>query len=282
MSAERAGALAQEHLLLGADLRPSEDTGLLSVISYPREKDLDETLSSGAALADLTGSTYRLLTGAGAPALAAAALAGRRLSVGEAAFEAVVTGDGALAAVPLCLRCGDHELVLLDPTPRGAVAAGWIGFLSGIEQGGRAAFPEVELEEASGMLVPLLLAGAAAEAVLADYVRAEEPLPGPGRVTSLHLDAIPALVARADDLGTPCYVVLVPPASARVLWRSLLSFTEVEPVGSRAVTALFEGRAPWSCALSPEGPARVGRARLASWGLMREEDDFVGARALDP
>lgn len=277
MNAGRAGILHDEHLLLGAHLVDS-DLGGLAVASYAGEKDLDSALE-GALLADLSGSAYLLVSGPGSPALSRAALAGRALAVGEAAFEACLAGDGALVSVPLTLRTGDGEAVLLDPSSRGAVLAGWLAFLAGLEGEGGRAFPDAEVTDASEMLVALLLAGDAAEAVLSDYARTE-PLPPAGTVAPTHLDAIGALVARLpEDAGVPGFVVFVPPASARVLWRSFLSFNEVTPVGQEALRALA-ARAPWGSALAREGRCPVALDELRRWGLLRDEADYVGARAL--
>lgn len=279
MSDGRVGILHEEHLLLGARIGESR-LGGAEVVSYPGEKDPDRALDEGALLTDLTGSAYLLVSGAGAPALVRAALCGRPLAVGEAAFEGCLSGDGGLVSVPLALRTGDSEHVLIDPTPRGCVLDGWLGFLSGLEAEGESAFPGARVDDATEMLVALLLAGRSSEAVLSDYVHAE-PLPQPGSVVSVHLDAISALVARLPrDLGTPAFLVLVPVASARTLWRSLLSFNEVAPVGHDALRRLFARRLPWGDAVAREGRERVSRAALARWGIVREGADFVGARAL--
>ena len=280
MSAPSAGILHEEHLLLGARLAQTA-TGALEVSSYAGEKDLASALE-GAALADLAGSTYLLVSGPGSAPLVHAALCGRELAVGEAAFEGCLSGDGGLVSVPLALRTGDGEHVLLDPSARGPVLSGWLEFLAGLEGPEGAAFPGVALDDASGMLVALLLVGRAAEEVLSDYARTE-PLPAAGAVAPVHLDAIPCLVARLpEELAAPGYLVLVPPASARVLWRSLLSFNEVAPVGHEALRELVATSLPWGAALAEEGPCRAGRPELEAWGLVRDEGDFVGARALEP
>lgn len=281
MSAGRVGVLHEEHLLLGARIAET-DLGIAEVAAYPGEKDPDAALDEGALLADLTGSAYLLVSGPGAPALAHAALCGRALAVGEAAFEGCLSGDGGLVSVLLALRTGDSEHVLVDPSPRGAVLAGWLGFLAGLEAEGARAFPDARVEDASEMLVALALAGRAAEAVLSDYARTE-PLPRQGEVAPVHLDAIPALVARLPgEPGAPAFLVLAPSASARVLWRSLLSFNEVAPVGHEALRSLCARRLPWGAALARPGRERVGRATLERWGVVRDEGDFVGARALEP
>ena len=279
----RAGVLWEEHLLLGAAFGEPAATDAAPVDSYPLEGELADLLA-GAVLADLTGTAYLLVSGGSAPGLFRAAAAGRELAVGEAAFEAVLTGEGRLLSAPLALRSGDHEFVLVDPTARGAALAAWLGFLAGAERDGVAPFSDAAVEDASGMLVPLLLAGARSEAVLADYLRtAGERLPAEGAVAALYLDAIPALVARVPDASVPTWLVLVPAARARAVWRSLLSFTELTPVGTPAAATLFSDGRPWAGALgSGEGPAEVSGAELASWGLVRDADDFVGARSLRP
>lgn len=280
MSAPRAGLLHEEHLLLGAELMPSDVTDGLVVGSYAREAPVSWA-REGALLADLTGSAYLLVSGACAPELAGAALCGRELAVGEAAFEGCLSGDGGLIAAPLALRTGDGEVVVIDPTARGAALSGWLGFLANLQGEGGPAFPGTSVEDAGGMLVSLVLAGEAAEAVLSDYARTE-PLPGEGAVASVHLDAIGALVARLPRAGAIAgFVLLVPPASARVLWRSLLSFQEVAPVGTRALRELAREALPWGPELAQDGPRRVSRERLGAWGLLRDGDGYVGARALE-
>lgn len=280
MSAPRPGVLHGEHVLLGASFEPSETTGLLAVSSYAAEK-CGAPAPGEALLADLTGTTYLLVSGRGAEALACSEFAGRPLAVGECALSAALAGDGALIAAPLLARCGDTEYVVFDPTPRGDALAAWTGLLARAESAGVRAFDDVSVCDASEMLVPLALAGPAAEAVLSDYLADGDSLPRAGQVRQVRLDAIGVVAVR---LGRPLtqdvLLLLVPPARARVLWRSLLSFTEVSPVGAAALTnALTEGLA-WRDLLDRVGPEPIRRAVLAEWGLVRAGSDYVGGRAL--
>ena len=275
------GVLYEEHVLLGASFEESAVTGGPLVIAYAGEKNLEELLP-GAVVADLTGTAYLLVSGASSQALSAAATAGRPLAVGEAAFEAVLTGEGRLLSVPLALRSGDHEHVLLDPTPRGSALTAWLGFLSSMEQDGYAPYAQTSVEDASEMLVPLLLSGERSRDVLSDYVRtAGEALPREGEVSAVHLDAIPALVTRVPGPGPKTWLLLVPAQRARVIWRSLLSFTEVAPAGTCAARRLLAEGRPWASSLPAEGPVSVPRAELERWGVLREGSDFVGARLLE-
>lgn len=274
--------LLAEHELLGASMGAQTEGGVPVPLSYLNEKPIETALADGAALVDLTGATYVLAEGTSVASLAGLAFAGRRLAPGECAFEAVLGGDGALLSVPLVLRTGDAEYVMLDLSPRGETALAWLGFLAGVGNDGRRAFPDASLNDATEMLVPLLLWGARAETVLEDYLSGEERLPEPGSLAQLLLDRIPVVVAGVPvDGGGPCHLLLVPPARARALWRSLLSFPEVEPVGHVGLASGVASRLPWWDALAGEGVLREPRRTLEGWGTVRADGGFVGFRGLE-
>lgn len=277
------GALYQEHLVLGANFDRAEETGLVFPTSYAGEENLSHALE-GAAIADLTGATYRLVAGAHPQELCEAAFCAKKLRVGQCAFEPALTGDGAITSVPLLARTGEHEYVLLDPTRRGPVVAGWLTFLSQVSSNGNAPYAGTTIEEASGMLAPVLIMGVRANELLADYLpQSARALPARGAVESVTLDShIPALVAGIPlDIadGNASYVVFVPKTAARVVWRSLLSFTWVQPVGRNAVLDVWS-RLPWSQAIDSKDVVEIGEQNLRAWGLLRHGTDFVGARGI--
>lgn len=270
------GALYEEHLLLGAEFEEGS-SGVPRVACYAGESADD----AGAVLVDLTGCAYLLVGGTDAEDFCAAALAGSRCGVGTLAWEAALNGAGRLVSVPLLMRTGPTEHVVIDASRRSDALGAWLAFLSraSSEEGG-AAFPDLTLENACDMLVPLLLAGPSATEVLSDYLSGDSRPPFAGEALQLRLDAIPTLAARLPDaLEPPAYLVLAPVAAARILWRSLLSFTEVSPIGHRRLRALLDRHLPWAGALvDASSPAR--RSTLADWGLVRGDDTFVGSRAL--
>lgn len=276
----RMGTLYHEHVLLGAAFTPSGEGDVMRAESYPTETDSYE--KGRAYLCDLTGSTYKLVSGTAASALVEAAFCGKKLQVGECAWEAALTAEGAVTSVALVARTGDNEYALVDPTPRGDVVAAWVGFLASIEQNGYAPYADAAIEDADAMLTPLLLAGDAARAVLSDYVGHVRDLPAAGQVRSLHLDKIPAIVAGVPLLGAsiPAFLVLVPPARAVTLWRSFLSFTETAPIGSKALVEAEQSLLPWGEALSSMDQVKPSVQDLNAWGLLRDTNDFVGARSL--
>lgn len=276
----RMGTLYHEHALLGASFAPSTEGGVMRAESYPSETGAYE--KGRAYLADLTGSTYELVSGACAQPLVEAAFCGKKLQVGECAWQCALTAEGALTSVSFLARTGNNEYALLDPMSRGDVVSAWLGFLASIEQDGYAPYADASIEDADQMLTPLLLAGDAARSVLSDYVGHVRDLPAPGEVRNVSLDKIPAVVACAELPGQsiPAFVILVPPARATTLWRSFLSFSETAPVGSTALVSAQRSLLPWGEELALTGQVKPGAEALRSWGLLRDERDFVGARSL--
>lgn len=276
----RMGTLYHEHVLLGAAFSPSSEGDVMRVESYPSETGAFE--KGRAYLCDVTGSTYKLVSGAAAQSLVEAVFCGHKLRVGECAWETALTAEGAVTSVALVARTGDNEYAVVDPTPRGDVVSAWLGFIAAIEQNGYAPYSDASIEDAENMLVPLLLVGDAARAVLSDYVGHVRDLPAPGQVGSLHLDKISSVVAGIPLPGNsmPAFLVLVPPARATTLWRSFLSFNETAPIGSAALVRAEQGLLPWGEALAVMDQVKPGAQALKAWGLLRDERDFVGARSL--
>ena len=281
MSTTQPSALYQEHVLLGASFDEAEAQLSARVLSYLGEKDA-RLSADEAMLCDLTGSCYLLAEGAYASGFASAAFAGSEAQVGECAFSACLTGDGSVVSVPLLLRTGSDELVVLDVSPRRDVLGGWLSFLRAVDAQGVRPYESVSLEDAHGTLVPLLLAGGGATRVLTDYLGEGSALPKAGTVAQLMLDKIGALVANVagSGLGAGAYVVFVPVPYARTLWRSFLSFTEVVPVGHARLEEELENALPWGSLLRSSDQIRAERQQLVDWGIVRGDDGFVGARAL--
>ena len=252
------GPLYEEHLLLGATFERTE-LGALRTVAYGASAPVAESLEDGTLLADASG--MRMLLASGDPVAA----------FGEAAF----------AAEPMAVGRADHELLAFDASPRAGVLSAWLTFVASIEQNGFRPYEGLEVEDVSRDLVPLALWGNDAPRVLGDYVGGASALPRAGHVANLMLDGHIPVVACAVSLGgAPMYVLLVPPDFARVLWRSLLSFTGVRPTGLAELWDAARARAAWLDALQRPDRMRLDRADLLEWGLIRPSADFIGGRAL--
>ena len=269
--------LHEEHLVLGA--RMGDWNGVEAPLAYPAG-DARAALREGAALVDLSGATMLFSSGEPAEAFAGAVFAGDALAVGECSIQAALVGDGSLAAAPLVARTGEHEYLAFDVSERGETLSAWLSFVSKIEQKGFAPYAGLDCDDVSGKLVPLALWGAGANAVLSDYAQ-EGELPGLGQVANPALDGrIPTIVSCLELLDATCYLLLVPPAMARVMWRSLLSFESVTPVGVDGARELLREALPWASRLSAGERVELTRAELSGAGLMRDGGGFIGGRGL--
>lgn len=273
--------LAAEHLLLGALMGSLDDGGPDVPLRYA-DTDAEATaLADGTALCDLSGLYAAKMAGSSAEAFCSAVFGGRKLAVGECAFEPVFMGDGRLASVPLLARTGDQEYVLWDASPSADLLAAWLSFMSDIEQNGYRPYAGLDFEEESTALVPLLLWGDEARTILHDYVRKDDRLPEAGHITDVSLDGTIATLVLSPKLdGRPSYLVLVPPAYARIVWRSLLSFQSLAPVGQAICRQRISETLPWGKLLLSAEPHEVDAKSVKAWGIMRKEHVFVGARAL--
>ena len=271
--------LYDEHLLLGG-IFEGEDPLLATPIRYGDASGEHEAFAEGCALCDLSGMTGILVSGPGSDAFVTASCACEALAVGECGFGAVVTGDGSLASVPLIARTGEREYLIWDASERGLMLQPWLGFLRDIEQDGFKPFGEVSIEDVSDALVPLLLWGPKAREVLSDYVTDASPLPAAGCIRNVRLDRIECLVAAPSGPRHDCLLVMTPPAAARALWRSFLSFTQVSPVGSASLALRATSELPWMDAVLGAERLELALEQLLAWRRARPEGGFVGHRAL--
>ncbi len=266
-------ALYEEHLLLGAQF------GSDSVVKdYGADVNIAEALS-GAVLSDISDVCLLLFSGAPSNAFASMAFAGDELGRETCGFEAVLTGDGALASVPLLARTGSHEFIALDLSKRADVLSAWLSFLSSVSQNGVEPFAGMQTQDASEKHVALLLMGDQAPVVIEDYL-ADARLPSAGEVRACKMDEFPCIIVSPAIGDVPCYVILVPPVHAVALWRSLLSFTNVTPVGRDAVRCIAHEKLPWSRMLEPGDRVRRTPQELEAWGILRHDETYVGARGL--
>ncbi len=276
MSEQKRSILHTELEYLGAQFSTSTE-GFNLAQSFYGEKPLEEALKD-CALIDLSGIGYTLVSGTSAQNFVEAVFAGKQLGVGETSFECALTGDGSLSSIGLLARSGQNEYVVLDASERSLVLDEWLSIIASVEQNGVAPYAEVSLEDATPLLTPLLLAGKKAKKILMDYL-GEQRLPEDSKLCNLMLDqTIPALVANVSTKKVPAYLVMVPPVHTVILFRSLLSFETVHPLGHKQLIEGLKTYLPWFSELASNTKVVVAKDKLEGWGLLRASDDFIGAR----
>ena len=276
MSEQKRSILHTELEYLGAQFSTSTE-GFNLAQSFYGEKPLEEALKD-CTLIDLSGIGYTLVSGVAAQNFVEAVFAGKQLEVGEASFECALTGDGSLSSIGLLARSGQNEYVVLDASERSLVLDEWLSIIASVEQNGVAPYAEVSLEDATPLLTPLLLAGKKTKKVLMDYL-GEQTLPEDSKLCNLMLDqTIPALVANVSNKKVPAYLVMVPPVHTVILFRSLLSFEMVHPLGHKQLIEGLKSYLPWFSELATNTKVVVAKDKLEGWGLLRTSADFIGAR----
>lgn len=276
MSEQKRSILHTELEYLGAQFSTSTE-GFNLAQSFYGEKPLEEALKD-CALVDLSGISYTLVSGTVAQNFVEAVFAGEQLEVGETSFECALTGDGSLSSIGLLARSGQNEYVVLDASERSLVLVEWLSIIASVEQNGVTPYAEVSLEDATPLLTPLLLAGKKAKKILMDYL-GEQKLPEDSKLCNLMLDqTIPALVANVSTKKVPAYLVMVPPVHTVILYRSLLSFETVHPLGYKQLIEGLKTFLPWFSELASNTKVVVAKDKLEGWGLLRASDDFIGAR----
>lgn len=276
MSEQKRSILHTELEYLGVQFSTSTE-GFNLAQSFYGEKPLEEALKD-CALIDLSGIGYTLVSGTSAQNFVEAVFAGKQLEVGETSFECALTGDGSLSSIGLLARSGQNEYVVLDASERSLVLDEWLSIIASVEQKCVAPYAEVSLEDATPLLTPLLLAGKKAKKILMDYL-GEQKLPEDSRLCNLMLDqTIPALVANVSTKKVPAYLVMVPPVHTVILYRSLLSFETVHPLGYKQLIEGLKTYLPWFSELASNTKVVVAKDKLEGWGLLRASDDFIGAR----
>ena len=276
MSEQKRSILHTELEYLGAQFSTSTE-GFNLAQSFYGEKPLEEALKD-CALIDLSGIGYTLVSGTAAQNFVEAVFAGKQLEIGEPSFECALTGDGSLSSIGLLARSGQNEYVVLDASERSLVLDEWLSIIASVEQNGVAPYAEVSLEDATPLLTPLLLAGKKTKKVLMDYL-GEQRLPEDSKLCNLMLDqTIPALVANVSTKKVPAYLVMVPPVHTVILFRSLLSFETVHPLGHKQLIEGLKTYLPWFSELASNTKVVVAKDKLEGWGLLRASDDFIGAR----
>lgn len=275
--------LFEEHCFLGAQFE-TDEAGYEHVASYPFASQAE--FSSGHAfLMDMDGYEFSYVHGPAATSFISCASASPLPAISQLAPAALLSGTGSLLSLPFIARTQADEYLVFDYSPRAATTFSWLSFVRAIEDRGTKVFADVTSERSIEDLVPLALVGEAAGTIIQDYLAADEELCKPGSIASYSFDgSIPVLVFSFD---ASAYLLLVPSARVRILWRSLLSHTELSPKEPGYFNHVLARAYPLLAHLSKADPEaelstspQLSSTQLKHAGLIRQDTNFIGARAL--
>ena len=274
--------LLNEHMLLGAILENGEKGFASKAVVYGDGTAERDALRDGCGVADLSYLRMMLIGGDAAEPFFSATVACELPAVGECRFGAILAGDAAVIATPLVVRTGDHEFLLLEGQDRWPAMDAWLRWVADLEQDGVRPYAGVSVSEVTGSLVPLLLHGPTAGEVLGDYLKGNGGLPQGGICSQALLDErIPAIIVCPGFSKEPSYLAFVPNKNAVVIWRSLMSFGSVAPVGSSAVEGLAGRTLGWARLMRGADRVTLPTEALYRWDLARKSGGFIGARSLE-
>ena len=272
--------LHAEHELLGAVFDINPQTGYEIPISYgtPASTVGDKTSEAECCLFDVSGHTYQLIGGALAPSLVSDIFAGPVLDIGDLSFQPVFT----VVSVVLVARSGDNEYFYLDISNHGGLLSSCIANYLFEKKRQGASSEKVSLEDADQLLVPLFVAGPRAHEVLSDYLNdTQSALPPIGKLSFCLLDArIAALIGHVPLKDLDAYIVLVNPQQVQILWRSLLSFPMVVPIGEADLIQILSHELPWLRASHNVDETSISQDVHNVHGFVRSSRDFIGGQAL--
>lgn len=272
----KTSVLHEQYAGLGATFSPAWPNICTHV---DLDADVFDLYTSGALLADGYGLSQLVLMGSCAPAFVEATCAGKKLAVGENSCEVILRGDGLCLGVVLVTRTGDTEYLLISEYHKMEIIYAWLNFVKDVEQDGFKPYADLTIVDQSGALTPLVLVGEHASNILQDYV--EEELPSAGKLSSCLLDKhIPALVANLNLLHSSLFLILVQPNFAPTFWRSLMSFNKITPCGKDDLEPLFKKDCVWIGEFNSDEPIQIPKQRLQEYKLIRDTNDFIGARGL--
>ncbi len=272
--------LEGEHLLLGGTMEPDAQ-GRPEAAWYGDGAGEPAAFREGCALADVGGLVATCISGDAADAFVSAVFTCYVPAPGRLAGALSLMGDGRVVAPVFLAGLAPKEFCVWCPAELAAGLGEWMRGIAAVESDGVAPYASVGFSHGAPLSTTLMLAGPEAADVLGDYLSAGASLPEPGTLANVRLDAIDTVVMRPEVGSFAPYLVVVPDASARVLWRSLLSFQAVAPVGTSAVWGRVAEEAPGLVDFLDEPMERRLPADLGLQGLLRPGGDFIGARALE-
>ncbi|MEY8436505.1 hypothetical protein AAK967_02005 [Atopobiaceae bacterium 24-176] len=274
-----ANVLEGEHLLLGATMEPGA-TGRPEAAWYGDGTKEPVAFEEGCALADVGGLVATCISGDAASAFVSAVFTSYVPEPGSVLGALALMGDGRVVAPALVAGLAVNEFCVWCPGELSEGLMEWMRGIAAVEEGGVAPYASVELSCGAPLSSTLMVAGPDATAVLGDYLAPDAALPKPATLSNVRLDAIDTVVLRPAIGSFSPYLVVAPNAFAQVLWRSLLSFPNVSPVGTSAVWGRVADEAPGLVDFLDEPMARRTPKDLGLQGLLRPGDSYIGARAL--
>lgn len=276
----RQGILFAEHEVLGAEFKPDEH-GVLRPISYGHKiaEDTDPlTQSTSCMLADMDGAYISFVEGKDAPRFIEMLMATYMPQEGHISLGCTLTGDAHIVSFPYIAQLSSGSYLILDYTKRISILSWWVEFVQHMQnpQTQQAIFEDLSITDEQDTLIPLSLRGDKASYILNDYSNDIPHIAGSCSYT-LFDGHIPTYVF---CLAQNSYILITPTSYAKILWRSFLSFQELDVETTEDVLRAERMYMPARVYATTSDTLYVEEDRLKHIVNLRDTSDFIGARSL--
>lgn len=272
--------LFEEHQILGAQFQLDEE-GILRPISYGQTmgEHVDRSdCSSSCTLADMDGAYMSFVEGKDATRFIHMLLATHIPAEGHLSLNCILTGEAHVVAFPYVACLSQDAYLIFDYTKRAPILSGWIEFVQHMQDPNTHTpiFQNLTITDEKDSLIPLSLRGDKALHILRDYT---DDIPqSSGTCSYMLLDGrIPAYIC---CLAPHAYILITPAPYAKVIWRSLLSFQELDVEPAQEVLRGERLRNPAFSHANTSDTLYLGEDLLCQLVDIRSTSDFIGARSL--
>lgn len=274
-------SLAREHASLGARF---SDFGPYRVpCDYGPEETLDEMLDhpllidmSYQGLMRVSGqdSYYFLQTMCTSDIASLTAIGGFKLSL-------LLTSDAGIIDLIEVVKTGDEEFLIVANAPHAREVSAWLSANARISDDEGAVFPDLSVQDESGVLAQFVMIGPHVTDSLAELSGCRfTDTPHNGTIHLFQIDDIPLMTVDENVGEHEGLRLFFPQHFAKRLWNALLAFPEIQVIGLGSYQRIRMAAHEYLPDMEGSGYLNPIEAGLAH--LLRNERDFVGARALEP
>ena len=264
-------ALYGEHVALGARMVPF--AGWEMPVQYEGIIDEHRAVRRSAGVFDVGHMAEFRVFGFGAFDYLQGVLTNdlsRISELGRAQYTLMLDDDGHIIDDLIVYHSGDLEYLIIANASNHEVDFAWL----------TARRPaEVELVDESSRTSLIALQGPSALRIVKELAGERWEAPSRFTICEATLDTVPALVARTGYTGEDGVEILTSTSTAPRLWRAILSFTEVSPIGlgARDTLRLEMGYPLYGNDMDRTiDPISAG----LGWVVPKSKTDYVGAAAI--
>lgn len=229
---QRRSPLHEEHVALGARMVPY--AGWEMPVQYTGIVEEHLATRSSVGIFDVSHMAEFRVFGPEAEAFLSRVLTNditRISGIGEAQYTLMLNDEGGIIDDLIVYRTGDMEFMIIANAANRTKDFAWLeDHLPPIHEVGEGV-DNIELVDESDKVGLIAIQGPGALDVVAELAGEGFEAPDRFHIVSTFLDTLPVMVARTGYTGEDGVEVLAANCDLPALWRALLSFPEVHPVG---------------------------------------------------